>query len=672
MEVKTEFPHTVRLIENTWIPMSDGTKLAARIWLPEDAEKNPVPAILEYIPYRKDDFTAEGDAIMHAYFAGHGYASIRVDMRGSGDADGLILDNYLPQEQDDGVEVLEWIAAQPWCTGSVGMIGISWGGFSSLQVAARGPSPLKAIVTVCSSVDRYGDDLHFIGGCLQPADTVTWSAMAHTWPAMPPDPLVVGEKWREMWLERLEQTPWIGSWLHHQRKDDYWRHGSVSEDYSAVKCAVYAVGGWRDGYTNSILRMLENLPGPRKGLIGPWAHMYPHQGLPEPAIGFLQECLRWWDYWLKGKDTGIMDEPMLRAWIEGSMEPSAMPLVSRGRWVGEGSCPAPNITTQSYALNPGTLDEKAGPEERLDLRGSQAAGLHSARWCPFGVAGDTPPDQRQEDGLSLTFDSRPVDEAVEYLGFPMLTVKVAADKPQALLAVRLCDVSPEGVSSRISWSLLNMTHREGHDEPTPVEPGKPYTVTVRLNTIGHRLEAGHRWRLTLSPTYWPLAWPSPEPVTLSVFTGGASRLDMPLRAPRAEDDDLQPFGPAEGAQPMEVEVLRTASGDRFVRHDMVKGLHEITVDWDSGLRRLVSGDLTYESVHKENYRIIENDPLSAIAECRRLMGVARGDWQARVEATHTMSADAQDFLVSVLLDAYEGDSRMFSKSWTFRFPRDQV
>ena len=672
MEIKTEFPRAVREIQNTWIPMSDGTKLAARIWLPEDADANPVPAILEYIPYRKDDFTAEGDAIMHPYFAGHGYASIRVDMRGSGDADGLILDNYLPQEQDDGVEVLEWIAAQPWCTGSVGMIGISWGGFSGLQVAARGPSPLKAIVTICSSVDRYGDDLHFIGGCLQPADWMAWSGMAHTFPAMPPDPEVVGDKWREMWLARLEQTPWIGTWLNHQRKDDYWRHGSVSEDYSAVKCAVYAVGGWRDGYTNSILRMLEGLPGPKKGLIGPWAHTLPHQGLPEPAIGFLQECLRWWDYWLKGIDTGIMDEPMLRAWIEGSMKASPFPLVSPGQWVAEESWPAPGMTKWSYALNSGTLDEKAGPEERLELRGSQAAGLHSARWCPFGLPGDTPPDQRQEDGLSLSFTSPPVEEPMEFLGFPVVTVKVAADKPNALLAVRLCDVSPEGGSSRISWGLLNLAHRDGYENPTPLEPGKPYTVSVPLNAIGHRLKAGHRWRVSLSPTYWPMAWPSPEPATLSVFTGGASRLDLPMRKPRVEDGDLVPFGPAEGAKPLEVEVLRTASSDRLVKHDVVKGLYELSVIWDGGLRRLVSSRIEYESVHKETYRIMDDDPLSATAQCNRTMAVGRGNRRLRVEATHTMTADRDTFLVSVVLDAYEGQSRIFSKSWTFRAPRDLV
>src|SRR5260370_4509389 len=168
MNVKTEFPRAIREIAHIWIPLSDGTRLAARIWLPDDAEQNPVPAILEYIPYRKNDATATRDALMHPYFAGHGYAALRVDMRGSGDSDGILYDEYLLQEQDDALDALAWIAAQPWCTGNVGIIGKSWGGFNGLQIAARRPPELKAIISVCSTDDRYADDVHYIGGPVHP------------------------------------------------------------------------------------------------------------------------------------------------------------------------------------------------------------------------------------------------------------------------------------------------------------------------------------------------------------------------------------------------------------------------------------------------------------------------------------------------------------------------
>ena len=152
MRVITEFPRPVREIEHAWIPLSDGTRLAARIWLPEDAEQNPVPGILEYLPYRKSDGTAVRDSVHHPYFAGHGYASIRVDIRGSGDSEGVLLDEYLPREQEDALEVLSWIAAQPWSTGKVGLYGKSWGGFNGLQVAAHQPPELKAVISLCASL----------------------------------------------------------------------------------------------------------------------------------------------------------------------------------------------------------------------------------------------------------------------------------------------------------------------------------------------------------------------------------------------------------------------------------------------------------------------------------------------------------------------------------------
>jgi len=147
--------------------MSDGTELAARMWLPDDAEAKPVPAILEYIPYRKRDLTAERDVRHHPYIAGFGYASVRVDLRGSGESEGILTDEYLQQELDDGVELINWLARQKWCSGAVGMIGISWGGFNGLQLAALQPEPLKAVVSICSTDDRYTDDVHYMGAaCL--------------------------------------------------------------------------------------------------------------------------------------------------------------------------------------------------------------------------------------------------------------------------------------------------------------------------------------------------------------------------------------------------------------------------------------------------------------------------------------------------------------------------
>jgi putative CocE/NonD family hydrolase len=303
-KTRTEFPHKIRVIQHAAIRLLDGVTLSAMIWLPEDAERNPVPAILEYLPYRKRDGTTERDALSHPYFAGHGYACVRVDMRGSGDSEGVLLGGYLRQgagrcarraEVDRGAGLR--------CSGSVGIIGISWGGFNGLQIAARRPPELKAIVSLCSTDDRYEEDIHFMGGCVL-LDKFAWGSTMFAINATPPDPALVGDKWRDMWFQRLESSGfWLEEWHRRQRRDEFYKHGSICEDYSAIECPVYLVGGWADGYSNAIFRMLQHLKAPRKGLVGPWAHKYPHFALPAPQIGFLQECLRWWDKWLKGIET---------------------------------------------------------------------------------------------------------------------------------------------------------------------------------------------------------------------------------------------------------------------------------------------------------------------------------------------------------------------------------
>ena len=287
--VRTEFPRDVREIENIWITMPDGVRLAARIWLPADAEDDPVPAILEYLPYRKRDGTVERDHLTHPYFAGHGYAGVRVDMRGTGDSEGICLGEYLKQEQDDALAVIEWLAAQPWCSGKVGMIGISWGGFNGLQVAARQPAALGAVISLCSTDDRYADDIHFMGGCLL-TDKLHWGATAFSIANTPPDPLIVGDRWRDMWVERLEHNGlWMMDWFRHQRRDAFYAHGSVCENYEDIEVPVYMVGGWADGYTNAIFRTLDHLPGEKRAgwSVGP---QHPHFAKPGPRIGFLQNA----------------------------------------------------------------------------------------------------------------------------------------------------------------------------------------------------------------------------------------------------------------------------------------------------------------------------------------------------------------------------------------------
>jgi uncharacterized protein len=661
----------VREIEHTWIPLADGTRLAARIWLPADAEANPVPAILEYLPYRKNEATAVNDSRRHAWFAAHGYAGLRVDMRGSGESDGILMDEYLPQEQDDALEVLAWIAAQAWCTGAVGIIGISWGGFNGLQIAARHPPELKAVISICSTDDRYADDIHYMGGCVLGSGMLPWASTMLAYNARPPDPRWVGERWREMWFERMERTPpFVEAWLSHQRRDAFWKHGSVCEDYAAVTCPVFVVGGWADGYTNPVLRLLAGLPGPRKGLIGPWAHLYPEQGLPGPAIGFLQECLRWWDHWLKGQDTGVMDEPMLRTWLQDSVPPATHYDVRPGHWVEEPAWPSPNVSGRTWWLaGRGLLADPPVEAAQLELLGVQACGLQAGLWFPYAQPGELPAEQRPDDAFSLCFDSPAIPEAMDVLGFPEARLRLASDRPQALAAVRLCDVAPDGASTLVSWGLLNLAHRDSHEQPAPLEPGRPYDVRVVLKATGHRLAAGHRWRLAISPTYWPHAWPAPEPVRLSVFTG-ASQLILPVRAATPDAPEPRAFAPPEAAPPIAVKMVRDRARARTIEHDVAAGAWRLTDTEDHGCIRFIDAGLDYDRVHVDSYSICDGQPLSANVQCERTIGLQRGEWQTRVETASRMWADAAAFHVSNELKAFEGDRLVFSKTWRFSVARD--
>ena len=673
---------TATVIENVWIELSDGCRLAAKLWLPPGAEHDAVPAVLEYIPYRKRDSKAVRDSSIHGYFAAHGYAAVRVDLRGSGDSEGVLRDEYLQQELEDGQEVLRWIAAQPWCNGSIGMFGLSWGGFNGLQIAALQPPELKAVITVCSSDDRYADDIHYMGGCLL-TDNLSWASTMFAFNSCPPDPLVVGERWREMWLERLEGSGlWIATWLQHQRRDAYWRHGSVCEDYSRIQCPVFAVSGWADGYTNSVFHLMQHLRVPRWGLIGAWGHKYPHMGGPGPAIGFLQESLRWWDQWLKGIDRGVTEEPMLRAWMRDDFSP--MEAERPGRWVAEHEWPSPRIIPRTYLLtgeglkeelSDASLETTAGnpvsTEPGFEVQSPLSVGLFAGKWCSYSEATDLPSDQRDEDGGALVFDSQPLAEPIEILGAPEAELTLASDKPQAQVAVRLSDVAPDGTVTRVTYGLLNLTHRDSHEHPQELRPGKKYSVNVRLNYIAQRFAAGHRLRLAISSSYWPLAWPAQQPARLTIYPQ-QSRLVVPRRPPSAADTRLRPFEAPEAATPIGTTLLAPAHREWKVIRNLAT--NEVTLDVinNDATYRLDDIDLAISRSVDEQFSFRSNRYDTLRAEVTSERGFSRDGWNVRTVTRTVMSSTPAHFRLRATLDAYEGDARVFASSWDESIARDYL
>jgi uncharacterized protein len=668
MKIVERFPRTVREIETEWIELSDGCRLAARLWLPEDAERHPVPAILEFLPYRRRDGTVIRDAQTHRYLSGHGYACARVDLRGTGDSDGLLLDEYLPQEQADAVEVIAWLARQPWCSGTVGMMGISWGGFNSLQVAAHRPPALKAIITLCSTDDRYRDDCHYMGGCLL-NNNFSWASTLFAYGAQPPDPAVVGERWRSMWRERLENhVPPLLTWLEHPHRDHYWRQGSIAEDYAAIGAAVYAVGGWADGYSNTIPRLMEKLTCPRKALIGPWAHDYPHFAEPGPAIGFLKEALRWWDHWLKGEDTGIMAEPMIRIWMQEAVRPASTYTIRPGRWLcGEGWPPI-GVKMRTFHLAPGRLADEPGAAAPLTLASPQTTGTAGGEWCPYGMPGELPIDQRIDDGRSLCFDTPPLPARLEILGAPVASLEVTVDRPVAQLGLRLCEVWPDGASTLITYGVLNLTHRDGHAQPAAMVPGEPRRITLQLNDIAHAFAAGNRIRLAVSSALWPMVWPVPVPVTIRLYPAG-STLILPVRPERAPEEALPDFPEPEAAAAVETESLVHRGRNRLILEDPSTGMTTVQIRRMHREFRLPHIDLRVRRQGDERFLIHAEDPLLAGAESSGEWSLERGAWRVRTETRLRMSADAEAFTVAAELDAFEGDEPIVTRRWERRIPR---
>lgn len=664
------------VIETLWIPMPDGTRLAARLWLPEGARNTPVPCILEYIPYRRRDRTRMRDESMHPHFAAAGYAAIRVDIRGYGDSDGVAEDEYSNQETQDGHDVIDWIAQQDWCDGNVGMFGKSWGAYNAFQVAATRPAALRAIIPVMGTDDRWREDIHFYGGCLA-NDNFWWGSIMQLYNAMPPDPEIVGDRWLDMWRERLEAARfWPAMWLEHQTHDEMWRRGSIGEAYGDVQVPVYFFGGWADLFRDTPFRIAEHLKGPVKIMMGPWAHLYPHEGRPAPRADFVAEAIRFWDHWLKGIDTGLMDEPPLRFFLMDSVKPAGLHAERDGRWIEETRWPSPSVVRQALWLNTGTLDErpKDGPE--LSVCSPQTFGAAGGDMCSFAIPGDMPVDCRGDAGGAMQFRSAVMNNPLEVLGQPSLSLLVKADRCQGFVAVLLIDEAPDGAQTLLSRGFYNLTHRHGDTDPKPVVPGEPMEVVLPLHGIGCRVLPGHRIVVQIASTYWPILWPAPQPVTLSIVPG-TSVLHLPVRhappgetAPRILPDPPQ----RDGKRPLT--RMREGSMERSVHTDLTSGEMTHRFFLDGGVFGPV-GDLRLDDIgtvlsdiSDRRYSIRADDPLSARATMEQTSSFTRDDWQAKIRCFAEQTATETDFHLLSRVTCWSGDTVIFEREQTYTIPRN--
>ncbi len=657
-------------IDHCWIPMPDGARLGARLWLP-DADA-PTPAVLEYIPYRKDDYSALRDSTTIAHFANHGYACIRVDMRGSGSSDGVLYDEYTDQEIDDGVAVIEWIAAQPWCNGRVATMGISWGGITGLQLAQRAPEALKTIIVLGATEQRYYDDAGYYIGCLV-GQTLGWAAIMFGYNTRPPDPELAGASWRRTWMDRLENTPhYLERWFEHQHKDAYWLTNSVETDCGAIKIPVYAISGHADCWPNTVPRLLEKLEAPVRGLQGAWCHRYPHLGIPGPTVDFLSDALRWFDHWLKDEDNGIMDEAAYQVYLQDSVKPQPYYENRPGRWIGLAGWPSEQVEQKVFHLNLNGLTERPITGQSMEVSSPQTTGQLSGEYMPwfaFGPAEELPGDQQAEDAGSRVFDTAVLSEKLAILGNPTLRVGLRSNQPQALVAARLCDVWPDGSSTLITRGILNLSQRDGKSTPKSLIPGEIVEVEVGLNHVGYVVPRGHRLRLSISTSYWPIAWPAPKTTTLTLNSEQSS-LGLPLLRSENADARLTHYGESiiGDAEPMT--TLRPVAQSRRIFIDETTRLNVLEIKADNGKSRFERTGMEMGSTTLSRFSIGESDPLSAMAEYQWEWEFGRGAWQVKTHTYTRITSDASFFYLHALATAWEGGEQVFNKQWDQKFERD--
>jgi putative CocE/NonD family hydrolase len=663
----------VELVKNVPIPMRDGVRLAADLYLPagrEDADR--WPAVMEYTPYRKDDVDLSARPF-YLYLPRHGYAVARVDIRGTGASEGVSTDEYTLQEQLDGYDAIEWLARQSWCDGHVNMMGISYGGFTALQVAAHAPPHLTSIIPIDFTDDRYTDDCHYRGGLLRLYyDIGHYGGQMVACNALPPHPEWSGERWAQVWEQHLAHNePHLLRWYRCQTDGDYWRQGSVRDYPERIRCPVFLIGGWRDGYPNPPLRLYEALQVPRKVLVGPWNHALPDVAIPGPRIDYLREILRWLDHWCKGTDTGIMDEAPVVVFVQHYQPPDVERLDTAGDWRAEASWPPPGADEQTLYLSEGGTLEGEPQAPGNGRAGADAfeydptVGVMGGLWSG-GISFGLPGDQRPDEALSLVYATQPLVEAVHILGWPRAVLHVASSAPVIGFSTSLCDVAPDGRSHLVAKGMLNATRRDSLSEPSPLTPGQIYELDIQIDCTAWRFDPGHRIGLSIASADWPNVWPTPQAATNQVYWGAAhpSRLILPIIpeggsavSPQFHPSPRTVFRHSEATNPPAWRVTR----------DHLTG--RASVDLRFGASWRVSDTTVVERESSSSFDVNPHRPSDAGAEGRHIFRLVHPGRVTESCADVTVQATATHFHLAIELAVRVNGALHFTKHWAESVPR---
>ena len=648
--------YPVRIDRRVFVEMSDGTRIALTVYLPDTNDDGPFPTVVESLPYRKDDDCTSRDWTTYAYLAGRGLAGVRLDIRGTGASTGVIENEYTGQEQADTMEVLRWLSTQDWCSGELGMWGISWGGFSSLQTAMLRPPELKAIVPMHATHDRFACDVHYTGGSLHAAEQMDWPTSMVATNGLPPDPDIVGDRWHEEWMERLEKTPqWAFEWLRHQKRDAYWLHGSPCADYESIECPTLLIGGWLDGYVDGMLALAEHLTCPTRTVIGPWGHYRPATGVPAPTLDHLDLMARWFEHHLRGDANGIMDLPQAAVYVR--TEPPYDGARAAGYWRAEPSWPPADRQTMELSLS--DLDHGL-----LSWSGPQWVGAHAPAWDRAGIASM---GSEADDGASICFETEAMSESIEILGLPEVEVTVTSDRPLGMIAARLLIVSPEGETHLICRGNRNLAFPDDLSTPSRVEAGVPRRVRFPLLAASAVIPHGWRLRLALAGADFPVVWPPGEGFTLTIDPHG-SRLLLPVVPPRPQTDKLDWHESDPPPSPPTV----TSFEDRTWGVTRDRAVTTYRRDIASIEEQPERSQLTYASSQQWEVVVADDDPATTRAWSRCEMKLERPGWSVGTIGSMVMTADSETFHVIVELKATHDGAQIWERRWDEKIAREWV
>lgn len=659
------FADGVLVVKNVLIPMRDGLRLAADLYAPEELD-GPLPIVMEYIPYRKDE-VAPGTRF-YTQLARSGYIVARVDIRGTGASEGNAVDEYVLQEQLDGFDAVEWLASQPYCDGHVNIMGISYGGFTALQIATHQPPHLTSIIPMYFTDDRYTDDCHCKGGLLRNYyDVGHYGNFMIAYNALPPYPEWSGEDWATIWEQHLDANePYLLRWLTHQTDGAYWRQGSVGDLAHRIACPVFMIGGWRDGYTNPPLRLYEKLRVPKKVLIGPWNHALPDVAIPGPRIDYLREVVRWLDHWCRGRDDGILDEPPIVVFMQRFQAPDVGRLESVGEWRAEASWPVPDSREFVEFLDAGgVLSPTPGADGSCRYPYVPTVGLTAGLWSagvPFGLAGD----QRPDEALSLVYTSSPLDDYLSILGRPTVYLHVSSTASVIGFAVALSEVAPDGTSHLIAKGMLNSTRRHSLTDPEPLVPGEAVELPIEIDATGWTFGPGNRIRLSVSSADWPNVWPTPQPAINTVYRGPAnpSRLVLPV-VPHEGGATPPSLQPSRISVPRHTDAVSPPTW--VVERDVFTDAVTVRIDYGSAER--IDGTTVIRRQYQLESRCDPSAPEASSSYGRHISTIERPTERVESRSDVLIRATATHFDVSIDLSVHVNGTLHHFRRWVESIPR---